>query len=131
MIVPPENIKIIEWKTSTMWFDEHGILCSVSKKASPQSIEEVEKDLIDFKRIIGDRKVCLLVDVTNTSESTKEVRDYVALEFPKIVKAIAMVSDSVLGRMLANLFFRIKSQPYPVKMFTHEYEAKEWLKKFL
>jgi len=73
----------------------------------------------------------MLVDVTHSMESTRETRDYVAEEFPKYVKALAMVSDSALGKMLANLFFTLKKQPYPAKMFNNEQDAKTWLKQYL
>jgi microsomal dipeptidase-like Zn-dependent dipeptidase len=128
---PPKDAQVIDWDTSLIWFDEDGVLCSVSKKAPKQTLEQVKKQLEDFRKIIGDKKVCLMIDVTNTTESTKEVRDFAAKEFPKFVKAIAMISSSALGKMLANLFFTVKSQPYPVKMFNDEKEAKEWLKQYL
>jgi hypothetical protein len=128
---PPKNTEIIEWETSTIWFDENGILCSISKKARAQSLEEIKENLETFKKLIGEKKICMLLDVTHSAESTKEARDYAAIEFPKFVKAIAMVSSSVLGKMLANLFFSIKAQPYPAKMFNDEKEAKEWLKHYL
>jgi len=128
---PPKNTKVYDWPTSTFWFGEDGILYSVSKKAGPRSLEETRKTVEEFKAIIGDKKVCMLIDVTNSSESNKETRDYVATEFPKFVKAIAMVSKSALGKMLANLFFSIKTQPYPTKMFNNENEAREWLKQYL
>ncbi len=128
---PSPNIKVYDWPTSTFWFDENGILCSISKKTPPQTLEEVKKNVKDFKEVIGEKKICMLIDVTNSGESTKEVRDYVSIEFPKFVKAIAMISKSALGKMLANLFFSIKSPPYPAKMFNDETEAIEWLKKFV
>jgi hypothetical protein len=128
---PPKNRTVYETATSTYWFDENGILCSISKKAAPQTLQEAKKSVEDFKKQIKDRKVCILIDVTYTTESSREVRDYVAEEFPKFVKAIAMVSKSALGKMLANLFFNIKKQPYPTKMFNDETEAKNWLLKYI
>lgn len=127
----PTNVEVLEWPSSTTWFDETGILCSISKKGAPQTVEEAEKILEEFKKWIGDRKVCFLVDVTDATESTKEMRDYAANEFPKFIKAMAMISKSVLGRMLANLFFSVKAQPYPVKMFNSEAEARAWLQQYL
>lgn len=127
----PKHLKVIEWDTSTVWFDESGILCSISKKAPLQTLDQAKRSLKDLYDLIGDQKVCMLIDVTNTSESTKELRELAAIEFPKFVKAIAMVSNSVLGKMLANLFFSVKKQPYPVKMFSNEIEGKEWLKQYL
>lgn len=131
MLVIPENVKVKEWPTSTTWFNEDGILYSVSKKASEPSLGEVKEMLREFKQMIGDKKICMLVDVTHTSESSREMRNYVAEEFPKFVKAIAMVSNSAAGKMLANLFFTLKTQPYPTKMFTNEMDAREWLKQYL
>lgn len=131
MLTKPTSANVMEWPTSTAWFDESGILCSISKKASSPTLEETKKVIEDFRSIIGNKKVCLLIDVTYTSESSREIREYVAEEFPKFIKAIAMVSDSALGKMLANIFFTLKSQPYPTKMFTDETEAKNWLKQYL
>lgn len=128
---PPKNIEVFEWETSRFWFDEKGILCSISKKVKPQSLEETKMIVNDFRKLIGDRKVCLLLDVTNSSEASKEVRDYAAVEFPKFVKAMALISKSALGKMLGNLFFSVKSQPYPSKIFNDEKEAKEWLQQYL
>jgi hypothetical protein len=127
----PENAEVTETPTSTFWFDESGILCSVSKKAPAQTLEEAKTALFNLKKMIGDRKICLLIDITNSGESNREVRDFAAVEFPKFVKAIGMVSDSELGKMIANLFFNLKHQPYPTKMFTNETEAKNWLKQYL
>lgn len=127
----PEDKELIEWNSSTSWFDEFGIYCSVSKKAPPQSLEEAKKVWEEFTKIVNGRKVCMLIDVTNTSESTRETREFAALEFPKYIKAIAMISSSSLGKMLANLFFNLKTQPYPTKMFSDEESAREWLKQYL
>lgn len=44
---------------------------------------------------------------------------------------MAMLSDSALGRMPANIFFNIKEQPYLTKMFNAEAAAKEWLKQLM
>jgi hypothetical protein len=127
----PQNITTIDWPTSILWFDENGILCAISKKSPPQTLEETKKSIEEFYLITKGKKVCLLLDITNSNPASKEVRDYVANEMPKITKALAMVSNSPLGKMIANLFFGLKPPPYPTKMFTNEQEAKEWLKKYL
>lgn len=114
-----------------MWFDEDGILCSVSKKAPPQTLAQAKKSVEDFKKLTGGKKVCLLTDNTHSTAPDKEMRDYVAQVMPDLVNAIAIMSNSAAGRMVANLFFSIKKQPYPIKMFDDEAKAKEWLKQYL
>lgn len=128
---PPKNVTVYDWPSSVFWFDEDGILCSISKKTPPPTLKEVVKTIEDFKKVIGQKKICMLTDASNSGESTKEIRDYAAVEFPKFIKAIAIISKSALGKMLANLFFNIKSQPYPTKMFNDEQEARKWLKQYL
>lgn len=130
-MVPPKNTKIIEWPNATMWFDEDGILCSVSKKAPQQTLAEAKQSVEDFKALTGGKKVCMLSDNTHSTAPNKEMRDYVALVMPDLVNAIAIMSASAAGRMVANLFFSIKKQPYPIKMFDDEATAKTWLKQYL
>lgn len=130
--LPDDPTRIIELPTSSIWFDESGILCCISKKLKGgQTVDQARESMAEFRRIVGPEKVCLLIDVTHSNETTREVRAYAAEELPKIVKAIAMLSSSALGKMVANLFFNLKSQPYPVKMFDNEKDAKAWLEKFL
>ncbi|MEX0929541.1 MAG: STAS/SEC14 domain-containing protein, partial [Balneolales bacterium] len=117
--------------TATMLFEEEGILCVVSKKGPVRTPEIIKETLESFNLHAGERKICMLIDVSEISEISREGREYVAEVFPKIFKAIAMVSGSAFGKMIANLFFTIKTQPYPTKMFTNEHEAREWLRQYL
>ena len=128
---PQENARVLEFPTSTIWFDEDGILCSRSKKAPPSTIEESKKTLEEFNKFLNGKKVCMLLDTTNSGQSSKETREFAAAEFPKFTKAIAFFSASPLGKMVANIFFSIVKQPYPVKMFNDEKSAKAWLKQYL
>ncbi len=131
MFSPPPGVKVHELSTSTIWFDKDGILWSVSKNVPGQSLEESRKTLEEFVKVTGGKKVCLLADVTYSPETSRETREWAAEELPKIVKAVAMVSGSVLGKMLANLFFTLKTQPYPSRMFNSVEEAHAWLKQYL
>lgn len=130
-MVPPKNTQVIEFPASTMWFDENGILCSIAKKVPQQTVEEAKKTMEEFRKITGGKKFCLLSDSTDSPPADKKLRDYAAEIMPKIAKAVAIISRFAVGKMAANLFFSIKKQPYPVKMFTDETEAKEWLKQYL
>lgn len=128
LLQPPPDAEVTEWPSSVTWQDEEGILYSISKPGTT-SFEETKKIVAEF--IKYDKKFCLLIDVTHSSETTREVREYVAEEFPKFVKAIAMISKSSLGKMVANIFFALKAQPYPKKFFNDEHEAREWLRQYL
>jgi len=126
----PENAKLIETKTATMWIDEDGILYSNSKKVPQQTLEETKESVEEFKRIFGDKKFCMIIDASNSEPTTKEVRQYAAEELTKMIKAAAIIADSAFGKMLVNLFFNLKPPSYPTKMFSNEIEAKEWLMQY-
>ncbi|MEX0685789.1 MAG: STAS/SEC14 domain-containing protein [Balneolales bacterium] len=128
---PPVDAEIYDLPTTTVWIDQSGIYCAVSKKEAARTLETAKETLEEFKRIAGDNKVCVLIDATYAQSSSREVREYVAEEFPRMFKAIAIISRSTLGKMVANIFFTIKSQPYPIKIFNDEAKARIWLKQFL
>ncbi len=127
----PTNVKVYDLPASVIWFDEDGILCSVAKKVAPQSLDQAKESVANFLKITGGKKVCMLSDSTNSPPVNKELRDYAAEVIPQIVIAIAIMSRSSVGKMAANLFFSLKKQPYPVKFFDDEKEAKTWLKQYL
>lgn len=130
MLQIPDDVEVHDLSTSKMWF-RGDIVCAVSKGRGSRSIEETKELIENFKKLTGDKKICLLIDVSNTMETPREVRDYAAEEFPKFIKAIAMLSDSALGKMIANLFFTVKHQPYPTKFFNDEEEAIKWLQQYI
>ncbi|MES2513152.1 MAG: hypothetical protein V4580_03375 [Bacteroidota bacterium] len=130
-MTPSKDAKVYEMPTSTMWFDENGILCSVAKKVPQQTLEAAKENMVEFLKITGGKKVCLLSDNTNSPPVNKEMRDYAAEVIPDVAKAVGVISNSAVGRMAANLFFTLKKQPYPVKFFEDEHQAKQWLKQYL
>jgi hypothetical protein len=128
---PQPNAEILENPIFTLWIGEDGILCFISKKHPAQTIEDSKRLFADINKISGGQKKCMLMDLTNFHLPTRESREYGAIEIPKMAIAIAFLSRSVLGAMVANIFFKLKRQPYPTKMFVDENEAREWLKNYL
>jgi hypothetical protein len=129
----PKNVKTYEMTSSTIWFDEEGILFSVPKPGPPPELskEEVEKEMEKFIAIIGNKKVCMVSEANpNSRPPTKAERDWIAELINPIVKAMAVVSTSPVARMIANLFFGLKPPPYPAKMFSNEKDAVEWIRQF-
>ena len=96
----PKNAKTHETSTSVAWLDDDGILCSVSKKAPSPSIEQTKKELELFRKHFGEGKFCMLIDITHAASSSKETRDYAAVELNKMVTAIAMVSFCPLPSLI-------------------------------
>jgi hypothetical protein len=128
---PSDSITPYDIPLSTMWFDEHGIFCSVTKKNASITKEALEDSFKYIRKHAGDKKICWLGDVTNASFPTKEARDYSGDETPKIVEALAIIVNSEISKLVANAFLALKKPPYPTKMFTSEKDAREWLQQYL
>lgn len=130
ILKPPPGTTVHELHTATVWFGGDSIFCAVSKEGTQRRLEDISKTIEELKKLVPDEKMCMLIDVSHSTENTPEAREYASREFPKLFKAIAVVSGSALGRMVANLFVTIKSQPYPVRFFKGEAEARKWLGQF-
>jgi len=128
---PDKKTKVFETALSIMWFDEQGIFCSVVKQNASLTKGALTETFDFINRNAGGKKICWVGDVTHASFPTQEARDFAGEETPKFIKALALITNSQLSKMISNLFFALKRPPYPTKMFRNEKEAKDWLKQYL
>ncbi|MFL5753825.1 MAG: STAS/SEC14 domain-containing protein [Bacteroidia bacterium] len=129
----PENVKTYEMTSSILWFDKEGILYSSPKPGIPpeMNMEEILKEMEKFREIIGHKKVCMVTESSpNSRPPSKSERDFIAEQINSVTKAMAIITNSPVSRMVANLFFGLKPPPYPVKMFSNEKDAVEWIRQF-
>jgi hypothetical protein len=135
----PDHAKVIEMSTSLIWLDDDGVLYSVPKPGvtPPDSLsrEETLEEMRKFKEATGltnGKKACMILETnSNSKPPKKEDRDFIAEQLNDITKAMAVISSSPLSRMIANLFFGLKPPAYPVKFFSNEKDAKEWIQQYL
>ncbi len=130
---PPKDAKTVDFATSTIWFDGEGVMYSVPKPNAvlPTTREESSKQMEKFREIAGGKKVCMILQMDSSAPPLKkEDRDWIAKELDSVTKAMAIISNSPLSRMIANLFFGLKPPAYPAKFFSNETEAKAWIKQY-
>jgi len=132
MIKPqiPTDREIYEGEIATYWLDDNGILVSLSKSPK-RTVESIKANVLLVKKITGNKKVPLLIYLSNSPVPDKETRKYSTEMLPEIYSAMAMVSKPGLAKFIMNLLFKFKQPPIPMKSFTDAKEANEWLKKFL
>jgi hypothetical protein len=126
----PKNTKLYEHPMATFWFDDLGILYSVSK-FGPRTIDLMDEYIAYVKALINNRPVCILTDISKAGSMDKKTREYTATQLEHVYKAMAILTDTLAGNMIGKVFLQLDSQPYPMAMFTDEKEAKEWLKQYL
>ena len=126
---PPTDRQIFEGEIANYWFED-GILVSLSK--SPRrTVANITGNVALVKSITGDKRVPLLIYLSNSPVPDKATRKFATEQLPVIYSAMAMVSKPGLAKFIMNILFMLKPPPIPMKSFTDDNEAKEWLKKYL
>jgi len=124
----PTDRPVIEGEIASYWFEE-GILVSLSK--SPRrTVENITSNVALVKKITGNKRVPLLIYLSNSPVPDKATRKFATEQLPVIYSAMAMVSKPGLAKFIMNILFMLKPPPIPMKSFTDDSAAKEWLKQF-
>lgn len=125
----PTDRKIYEGEIATYWFDD-GILVSLSKSPK-RTVENITANVALVKEITGNKRVPLLIYLSNSPVPDKETRVFSTEQLPVIYSAMAMISKPGLSKFIMNILFALKPPPIPIKTFTDDMQAKEWLKEFV
>jgi hypothetical protein len=128
-MTPPTDRAIFEGEIATYWFED-GILVSLSK-STRRTVTNISDNIALVKRISNNQKVPLLIYLTNSPVPDKETRKFSTEQLPNVYKAMAMVSKPGLAQLIMNILFRFNAPPIPMKSFTNDKDAKEWLQQYL
>jgi hypothetical protein len=125
----PTDRQTFEGKIATYWFD-NGILVSLSKPPR-RTIENITGNVALVKQITNNKPIPLLIYLSNSPVPDKETRKFATQQLPVIYSAMAMVSKPGLSKFIMNILFMLKPPPIPMRSFTDDKVAKEWLTQFL
>ncbi len=82
----------------------------------------------DRVKRFGHKDFPLLVHATIVKHVTIEARNYLASEEGcQKIKSCAIITSSIVTRVIANFFLTLNKPLVPTKLFTNEEHAKEWL----
>jgi hypothetical protein len=128
-MTPPADREIFEGEIATYWFDD-GILISLSKNPR-RTVDNIRSNVALVKRITVNKRVPFLIYLSKSPVPDKETRNFATRQLPLIYKALAMVSKPGLAQFIMSILFSLSTPPIPMKSFTNDEAAKEWLKQFL
>ncbi|MFC5269161.1 STAS/SEC14 domain-containing protein [Adhaeribacter terreus] len=126
----PTDRPTFEGEIATYWFDDNGILVSLSKSIK-RTVANISGNVAFVKRITNNQPVPLLIYLKNSPVPDKATRKLSTEKLPEIYSAMAMVSEPGLASFIMKILFKFKPSPIPMKNFTSEKEATAWLKQFL
>ena len=120
------------WKgeIATYWFDDNGILVSLSK-STLRTVESISANVLLVKSITNNKPVPLLIYLANSPIPDKQTRKFSTEQLPIIYSAMAIVSKPGLSKFIMNILFGLRPPPIAMKSFTNDIAATEWLKQFL
>lgn len=121
--------KIIEGEIADYYLED-GILVSLSKNPK-RTIENITRNVALVKEITDNKPIPLLIYLSNSPVPDKETRQFSTTQLPIIYKAVAMVSKPGLSKFIMNILFNLKKPTIPMRSFTDEHKAKEWLKQYI
>jgi hypothetical protein len=107
-----------------------GILFSYSK-STLRTVKNISENIALVKQITGHKIVPLLIYLSDSKVPDKETRKFSTGQLPHVYKAMAMVSKPGLSKLIMNILFKFKTPPIPMRSFTDDKEALEWLKQYL
>ncbi|MDB5277473.1 MAG: hypothetical protein JWR61_2428 [Ferruginibacter sp.] len=129
MIEPPANREIFESDIARYWWED-GILVSLSKSPK-RTVENIRSNAALIRQITGNQPVPLLIYLSNSPVPDKAARKFATETLPVIYSAMAMVSKPGLSKFIMNILFAVKPPPIPMKSFSDDIAAREWLKQYI
>jgi len=126
----PTDRQIYKGEIADYWLEDDGILVSLSKNPW-RTVENIKGNIELVRSITNNKKAPLLIYLSNSPVPDKETRKYVNKVLPDVYTAMAMVSKPGLAKFIMNFLFSLRPPPIPMKSFSDETEAREWLRKYL
>jgi hypothetical protein len=122
--------QIWKGKLADYWLDEDGVLHAASKVAA-RTTENVKANFDLVHQITHNQQVCVILDMTHTKPYSVNALRHLLAEFRYAYKAIAFVSRSPIGEMVANIAIELNRSNCPMRVFKNSEDAKEWIRKYL
>ena len=130
MIKLPANIQLIKGELADYWYAPDGILYSYSRNPK-RTVKNITENIALVKSITDNKIIPLLIYLSNSPVPDKATRKFAAEQLPDVYSAMAMVSKPGLSKFIMNILFRLKPPAIPMKSFTDDKQAKEWLVQFV
>jgi hypothetical protein len=122
----------ITTRTAKLWAREDGITQVVSKMNARDELQDAKENIAAISKINHGKLVPVLVDMRLGRDIDRETREYYSSKDGlSSTKALALLVESSVTRIMANFFINFNMPAVPTKLFTSEDEAVAWLKTFL
>jgi len=109
------------------FWTEGSILFFVYKQGISLNLDAAKQLVADRLKVQNGVEYPVLCDMRGIKDSDKPARDYLAKEGSSQVRAVAVLIDSPVTRVMLNFYLSISRPLIPTKMFTDKNQAIEFL----
>jgi len=111
----------------------NGIQKEVWDAGEMTDVKAVEEHMrILREHLTGKGTFCILIDSSRNTKMSKDIRDFLGdYKIQPLPNAVALLIRSRIARVIGSIFLRAKKTPYPMKLFTDEKKATDWLLSYL
>ncbi|MCP5500297.1 MAG: hypothetical protein H7A25_10370 [Leptospiraceae bacterium] len=125
------SLQSVETRTAYIHILENGIVKSITRSGAEQTLQDAIENMEATFKLVPDRKLLLLVDLSGLKSQTAEARTYYSSdeEINKKVIAVAICSNTRIGNLISNFYLKINKPIIPFRLFSNETKAIDWLLK--
>jgi len=123
--------EVITTRTAKVWIGEDGISRVIRHPGAEEGLADAKEIIEAGGKLAKGEKILNLSDIRGLKSASREARQYFRMETSKYLIASAALVDSQISRMVGNFYIAVNKPDYPIKIFTSETKAIEWLKGFL
>jgi hypothetical protein len=110
---------------------DDGIVRYTISADADETLDGAREVIAATTKITKGKKCPVLADLRRVRSISREARQYYAgEESAQAVAAVALLVGSPISRMSGNFFLALNKPSFPVRLFTLESEAIEWLREF-
>lgn len=126
LLNPPNNF--ITSSSGKTWLNDDGIIIAVADEQEYHTLEQAKENTAITLTVANGKRRPFLIDMSKVKSMSRDARVYYAGTEPvKAITAVAILTNSNVGKMVANFFIGLTHQHLPTKMFTDINEAINWL----
>ncbi len=121
----------INTRCSKLWLDEGGILHEYFFPKTDFVLQDAKQSMAAGLELSEGADFSWLVNITGMKSITKEAREYYGEVENSHLKAVGLVTNSPVSKVFGNFFLRFNKPEIPVRLFSSEIQAYDWLKELL
>lgn len=118
----------IQTRSARVWLGKDGIVRIQAYSLKREELDDAMANVAAVAKVTGGSKRQLLVDLSSAGPQSHEAREYyMSAESKKNTTAMAIVTGSLLGRIVGNLILGSNRTGVPMRLFPSETAAVAWL----